>query len=310
VAFRLKRSDFRIMTTIAEYRILTVRQLVCVLAQNAQSVHRRLRDLQDAGLVLAQQRGHGRRRGRPEKIVSLTVAGVDALRSADMLSDDVPDESVTSKGIHCTQHQLLANWVQIHVSRIESVAAGLETRFLAAESPFLSADGSTLIADSALAGDGSKEHRFVPDGVFWIHCAEQDRTVLFFLEVDMGTEPLASPRRNRRDIRQKILNYQAYFQGKSYKRYEAECGRPLRGFRTLFVTAGTTRFAGVCQLVREMAPMDFIWVTEQKQLHESGVWGPIWARGGQMETDRQSILGSRRPSLYPKPTDLLPTSGS
>ncbi|MCK4342366.1 MAG: replication-relaxation family protein [Phycisphaerae bacterium] len=166
MAFRLKRGDFRIMTAIAEHRMLTVRQLVCVLAQNAQSVHRRLRDIQDAGLVLAQQRGHGRRRGRPEKLVSLSPAGTEALRSADVLGPGVPDESVTGKGIHCINHQLLVNWVQIQLAEVGSFVPGLETQFLAAESPFLLSqkDRRALVVDSAPSGNGAKEVRFVPDG--------------------------------------------------------------------------------------------------------------------------------------------------
>ena len=52
-------------------------------------------------------------------------------------------------------------------------------------------------------------HIMIPDGVFTI--SHQEKTLLFFLEVDMGTETLASTKQGTGDVRQKIINYQSLF---------------------------------------------------------------------------------------------------
>ena len=49
--------------------------------------------------------------------------------------------------------------------------------------------------------------KFIPDGVCTITNRDQEKTVLFFLEVDMGTESATSPKGDPTAIEQKILNY-------------------------------------------------------------------------------------------------------
>ena len=48
---------------------------------------------------------------------------------------------------------------------------------------------------------------FEPDAAFSIYDSNQNKTLLFFLEVDLNTETLAGPKRILTDIRQKIINY-------------------------------------------------------------------------------------------------------
>jgi hypothetical protein len=81
--------------------------------------------------------------------------------------------------------------------------------------------------------------------------AVEGKTLLFPLEVDCGTETLSSPQRDMTDIRQKILNYQWYFQNLKYKRYEAifETSH-LRGFHLLFLTKTAGRLAALSKLTQ------------------------------------------------------------
>jgi hypothetical protein len=82
-------------------------------------------------------------------------------------------------------------------------------------------DGRVITTDCSPIGRKTiREVRFTPDAVFAITNAVDSKTLLFFLEVDCGTETLSSPQRDMKDIRQKILNYQWYFQSFKYKRYE------------------------------------------------------------------------------------------
>lgn len=60
----------------------------------------------------------------------------------------------------------------------------------------------------------------IHDGVFIITDRESEKSLLFFLEVDMGTETLVNSNSKPIDVRQKIVNYQALFRAGQYKRYE------------------------------------------------------------------------------------------
>ncbi|MFA6175616.1 MAG: hypothetical protein WC765_03440, partial [Phycisphaerae bacterium] len=110
--------------------------------------------------------------------------------------------------------------------------------------------------------------------------------------VDCGTETLSSPQRDMSDIRQKILNYQWYFQSLRYKRYEGVLKVPfLHGFRVLFLAKTAGRLAALCKLTQEMEPSDFIWLTEQNRLFTDGAFAKIWVRGGNLQTAQRSIIG-------------------
>ena len=143
---------------------------------------------------------------------------------------------------------------------------------------------------------------FTPDGVLAVTHAGLGKTLLFFLEVDMATETLASPRRSEQDVRQKIINYQTYFHLQRYKHYESFWDCQLRGFRLLFLVHGQRRMVALCGLARRMPPSDFIWLTDRQSLLTQGVWGPIWVQGGQADRQRQSILGSKMPQPSPDPS--------
>ena len=132
---------------------------------------------------------------------------------------------------------------------------------------------------------------FIPDGVFSIRNEEISKTLLFFIEVDMGTETIASMDRETKDIRQKILNFQTLFHSSHYKRYEHIFDSKLNGFRLLFLTNTISRKAALCRLVREMPPSDFIWLTDQERMFSQGASAQIWARGGRYDDPPQSILG-------------------
>jgi len=134
--------------------------------------------------------------------------------------------------------------------------------------------------------------RFEPDATFSIYDSNQEKTLLFFLEVDLGTEILASPKRILTDLRQKILNYGICFDTQMYKRYERLWNCQLNGFRLLFLTDTPSQMSKICSLAREMQPSVFIWVTQKDRMFEDGISANIWARGGRLDTSPQSILGS------------------
>jgi len=295
MTLRLKTTDCEILKYLAEYRVLTVSQVAAVFHRSRQVVRRRLRDLEKGGFVELVGSELGRGRGRPESSLGLTERGIDVLKERSMLSQDVPYEKVLGDCLFGAGHQLLLNWFRIHLKEVERILPRLNIRVLAQNSPFLpkAQDGRIFITDhSPVPGSGMKDVKFTPDAVFATADSVGGKTCLFFLEVDRGTETIASPKRDMTDIRQKIIKYQWYFQSGGYKRYEEVFGANLRGFRLLFLTSTNGRLVALCKLTQEMEPSNFVWLTEFGRLFSDGASAEIWAKGGDLRAPQQSILGS------------------
>jgi hypothetical protein len=297
---------------MADHRILTVTQLAAIFEKSKHAIRRRLRDLESEGLVEVISQEYGRGRGRPESSLGLTGRAVDVLRSKGLVEQDIPNDKAMADELR-KDHQLLMNWFRIHLAQVERVLPRLTVKFLAHNSPYLpqGPDGPMSITDSSPVLDqGIQEVKFTPDAVFATCDSIEAKTCLFFLEVDRGTEIVASPRRAMTDIRQKIITYQFYFRSSRYKRYEEVFNCSLRGFRLLFLTHSLGRLKALCKLVQEMPPSDFIWLTECSRLFPEGASARIWARGGDLQGRPQSILGSlccRAPLVYrdkPRPDSV------
>jgi len=295
MSFRLIEKDCETLESIAEYRILTVSQIAAMFHKNRQVVRRRLRELEEKGLIEVASYEFGRGCGRPEKSMSLTKCGVDILKDKGLLCHEVPDEKVLVGKYFCVDHQLLLNWFRIHLNQIERVLPRITIKFLAHNSPFLpkGPNDHLFITDySPVPDSGEQGVKFTPDGVLGTCDSIQKKTCLSFLEVDCGTETLASPKRDMTDIRQKIINYQWYFETEGYKRYEEVFKRKLIGFRLLFLTSTYGRLVALCKLTREMFPTNFVYLTECSRLFPEGVSAKIWVKGGDLNGPQDSLLGS------------------
>ena len=294
MAFRLTPTDYEMLQIIAEYRTVTSPQLAGLLSRSKKGVRDRISKLIAEGLLEEATRGRGQHRGRPERVVFLSKSAVTILKERGFINPQVPSNDMIGGNLRCQNHQLLLNWVRIHLNYIETIVPGLKIRFMAHSSPFVPKEFLSVLLGAGPAAiyrraeDGT---RFKPDATFSICDSNQDKTLLFFLEVDLGTETLASPKRELTDIRQKILNYRICFDTQVYKQYERLWKCQLNGFRLLFLTDTSSRMSTLCSLVREMQPSDFIWIAQKDRMFEDGISADIWARGGRLDTSPQSILG-------------------
>jgi hypothetical protein len=256
----LNKNDRKLFGSIAQYKTLTVKQLSAISQRSFQVIRRRMRDLANEGLIATKMQGYGRSRGRPEDLVFLTEKGA-ALLGKDM----------------------------------ERTIPSLSIQFLFPTSPAPAGNsGETppLPESNPAKNPLKKFDQLIPDGVFSItHRETEGKTLLFFLEVDMGTETIASMDPVPKDIRRKILNYQELFRRGGYKIYESVFESKLNGFRLLFLANREARLISLCRLAREMPPSDFIWLTDQGRMFSHGLAAKIWARGGRHEDPPQSILG-------------------
>ncbi len=304
---RLAARDIHALRRVAELRVVAVRQLAVLGQRNIRALRRRLGAMAEAGLIVMTPRSFGKGRGRPERVLSLTGLGAKLLRERGVLDAETLDEMVTADSLHCVEHQLLVNELRVLLTQMERLMPAVSVQFLSPVSPLKGhhVKGWPVVRETLTAPKAPQgEITFVPDGVFCIRHAELDRMLLFFLEVDRGTETLASRKHGKGDVRQKIRNYQLYFATKAYKRYEQIWNCKVRGFRVLFLTNTHERRIALNKLVHQTQPSDFIWVTDETSLKSDGVWAPIWSRGGEVGGGLQSILGSRAPVPSPSPADV------
>ena len=298
MALKLSKNDFKLLEIIAEHRFLTIEQATWMAQRPKRCVYRCVQHLIKQGFLSPAKKDIGQNLGRPKTLLELTELGIDILKQKGLLSPDTPYQNIAAQTIHCPGHQMLMNWFRIYFKYVEKVLPSIRTCFLSHNSPFLPHDsfGRAFIADQAPAMENhdNQEVRFIPDGVLSITDAAQNLTILLFLEVDCGTETLASPKRDMTDVRQKILNYQSYFLSKRYIRYEKLWNCKLRGFHLLFLTNSQGRLTSMCRLAQEMGPEStcFVYLTEQSCLFNRGVTADIWAKAGNLTAPQESIFGS------------------
>jgi len=302
---RINRSDLRLLESIAEYRILLIHQLAIIHDRSIRPLRRRLILLEGQDLVVSGTQTLGKKRGRPERLISLSEGGIRLLKEKNMLSPDLPPDLVMAENIKDLEHHLFTNTFRVQLVQLQRDIPSMVMQYLSPTSPFQkrSTDGSPLIRERISSDDNDTlKVDFIPDGVFSIKDQSQGKTLLFFLEVDMATETLASPMNRMNDLRHKVLNYQTLFSKGRYKRYETIFKSPLKGFRLLFLAYTSKRMDSICRLVRDMSPSDFVWLTDRSSCLAQGAWSDIWVVGGRLDYPKRSILGSRKPepSIVPK----------
>ncbi len=288
--------DIKILSAIAEYKFLTIKQISILCQRSIQVIRKRLRDLSESRLVFIQDRVFGKGVGRREYVIIISNEGLSILKKKGILS--LHANYITDKTLSLVfvEHDLLVNWFLIHLIEMERTNSRFQVFILTTSSHNLTQGdfNRPLTMERFSNDDKSGEiYNMIPDGVFAITDKKTGKTLLFFLEVDMGTETLASLTQSPGDIRQKINNYQSLFRHGTYNRYSDIVNYKLNGFRLLFLTNSLSRMKSICQLAQSMPPSNFIWVTNQQTVFNKGVAAEIWARGGHYNKNPESILSKK-----------------
>ena len=291
---KLKKKERKLLSLIAIYKIITVGQLAAITQRSRQVIRKNLRFFKNDNLVETSVRGYGRGIGRPEEIIFLTEEAAKILKKEGLFSENAP--MITQKTIDSlsVDHNLLINWFYIHLIQMEKFVQDLLINPHAPGLVLKHQEKTYVFFDSRIriqTGDDFIE--FIPDGIFTIWHKGMGKSLLFFLEVDMDTESVASLDRNSKDVRQKVLNYQMLFRSGYYKRYGKIFNTNFNGFRLLFLVNDPSRLASLSRLVQEMQPSDFIWLTNQKKMFSDGLSAEIWNRGGKTDRPLLSIIGPR-----------------
>ena len=290
----ITKGDWELLRLIDSFKILTVSQLSTLSQRSRQVVRRRLRLLTEHEIISIIHRAYGNKRGRPEDLIQMTQSGQNTLHGNKNAKSLClwNDQSVTP---HMVNHELLVNWVLIQLIQVERQLQDLTLKYFTRYYSSVEQRHPKPSTVKIKLRNDQGEIDFIPDAVFVISNAESKKALLFFLEVDMGTETISSPKRGAQDIRQKIINYQGLFRSCHYKVYENYFKCRLNGFRLLFVANSQSRLIALCRLAKSMPPSDFIWLTDQDSIIKSGISGKIWSRGGKYDVPSESILGCKLP---------------
>lgn len=285
---RLTNRGIEVLKSLARHRLLSIEQLGILHFTGLRMARRERNKLDALGLIETIPRENLRKRGRREQLATLSEKGLERLKEKDIVEESVRFDQVSARGFKPTEHQLLLNWIDIHMSRLDHVNGDLETEFLSSVSPFLPPPREgmkTFLSDAVPAkSKRGKPRYFTPDGVFMIRSHQRGKSLLFFVEVDMDTEQNSI-------IVEKIQKYQIYFRSEGYKRYERYWKDEFKGFRLLFVVNTNVRLSKLSHLARRTPPSDFVWLADEDSLHAGGISDKIWFRGGRSDSPRESILG-------------------
>ena len=178
-----------VLQLIAQYGVLTVPQLARLTGRKQLAARKCVHKLIGAEIVYALPRPLGTKKGRPPEAYALTEAAVPALRDHRLVPKDVPDERLLTTS-EAVAHQLLLNWCRLAFARLLQRCHDLSGDFVSSTCPLLPChqDGKPWISDSVRVG--GRHVGLIPDAAFLISSQSQSKHLLFFLEVDMDTEPL------------------------------------------------------------------------------------------------------------------------
>ena len=305
MAFQFQQKDVETLAALAHFRLATADQMAYVRgAATRQTMRRSLKRLEDRHLIGSKTRNVGRGRGRPEKLFFLEDIGLGVLKSRGVVPSKAELSQVSGERIHCQDHQLLINWLEIHLHnlsvslsrlQVDTMSAGLPHSFRPSQT-----DGATKPSVRASFAGLRKAHT-VPDLVCRIGDSEQAKDLLFFIEVDMGSEPAASPKRAPNDFRQKIECYREYFRSGAYKQFGSVWDCEFHGFRLLVLSNTHSGASRLGRLIQEMRPSEFVWLTHETLLTDDGAGADIWSRGGRTDRPAESILGPMLSHASPLP---------
>ena len=295
----LSLRKLELLKLIAEYRVLLTAQVAFLSGTGQRAAEKATQMFRERGYLTFSHYEFEGNRGRPKGVCSLTERGVELLQKEGLIDVEIANQRMTGEEIVHVSHELLINWFRIYLLQIDIHIPDLHTEFISATTPFqpLNEDGRPMIADRVSSND--VDDGFIPDGVFSIRNEQQNKRLLFFLEVDRSTESIASTQ-NPVNISQKIRSYRSYFQTKDYKRYKKMWMEDLDGFRVLFLTNTPQRKESICGFLRTNSSLNFVWITDKEQMFRHGISASIWVKGGP-SSPPSSILGSTLAQELPLP---------
>jgi hypothetical protein len=261
---------------------LSASQITKLHFPNEKKARRRLRLLHNAGYLIRFGRPNLEAVGRGEYVYYLSSQGAEEIRE-----EKIPKRR--PKGLATIEHLLLLNDFRISLE-LACRGSQFSTAFIA-EYDKRDERARTFekrTTDWVVIPETKERVRFTPDGVFSIANTE-GKNVLFFLEIDRGSENLRSSGSNK-GFAERIAVYKRYMDSNGYSRYGEDFNYEFKGFRLLIVTSTQHRLEELKRIASEADSRGFVWLTVQQNITPETLFGPIWQVASTEDKELRSIV--------------------
>ncbi len=267
------KTTHQVLNTLADYRILTSAQLARHLLKSDQMTRRCLREMEQSKWIIPIILDSQGKKGRPQKTYIPSEEGLKQIPGVEARQPAPTPNQIP--------HQIALNWIRILVHELDPKKKQFLVTTLAPNSllkcsikPWLSISGS---------------NRLVPDAILCLEYRPEKRKLLFFVEMDMGTEVQKSTQGHTNNLNHKIHNYAKTLADGKYRHLDNAFDAHFKGFRVLLIANSQSRLDQINGLVESMSNTGFIWTTSLEKLQSETMAAPVWFSAGKLPL--QSILG-------------------
>jgi DNA-binding MarR family transcriptional regulator len=243
---------------IQRYRFLTIGQYARIASLNHDTATKQLRRFEERGLLGYFGNTGIRGYGKTPKVYFLTRKGFELLRR----ESEIPPELIGNY----KEVKVESRWSPQMYHRLRTVDLMISAECAVKKRPQLSMVATfleylrvrrgnhvTRETTDYVAGEETAENRIIPDAALILENIETKKRALFFVEMDMATEPIVSriTRDTRHTIQQKLRQYDRYLKSLRYKETYAAYG-DFRSFTLLFVTLSAERVNNIRRDMQEL----------------------------------------------------------
>jgi len=291
---QITERDLAVILSVYKHRYLTGGQIQTLHFPSETVRNRRLKRLIDHGFLKPFEILN-----IPFRLFRLTKKGADLVAyTLEVSTEDLlwKPNAKDPKDYYFMRHFVATNDFRITLTRAcEARDDGLTLRGFIPENygaKHLSGKVTKYIKDVAFdIHDPREQISHTPDSVFCL--GKGDRSALFFLEIDRGTEVLSN---RDKGVLKMIRFFLGYAKDGTFSGYAEDFkAEPFKTFRVLIVTTSAKRLQNMRQASTSLPPdvhqkLRFFWGTTFDDITPSSIFTPIW-RSMNSQDDKVYKLG-------------------
>jgi hypothetical protein len=290
-AYKFQERDGDILRDIYKHRYLSISQIQRLHFPSLQTAYRRMRALAQLNLIATFSVPNIN-----EAIFGLKSKGLDLLCSVEGVErSDLKwsDGAGKPKDYYFMRHFLAINDFRITL-RESCKLHGIELLGFIPDYFGERNDkgvGEKYIKDMILDKAAKREQvSHTPDGVFALR--KGDKQLLFFLEIDRGTEVIGDPNVG---VLKSLRFYIGYLLENKYQRYAKDFGgTDFRGFRVMFVTTTQARLQNIrtaCNAL-DVPPKakQFVWLAPAEKITDRTLLQSVWVSADSTDPTTYSVV--------------------
>lgn len=290
-AYKFQERDGDILRDVYKHRYLSVSQIQRLHFPSLQTAYRRMRALAQLNLVASFSVPNIN-----EAIFGLKSKGLDLLSSVEGVerSDLKWQESAgTPKDYYFMKHFLAINDFRITLRescKLHDIELlGFIPEYYGERNE--KGIGEKYIKDMIQDKSPKREQvSHTPDGVFALK--KGDKQLLFFLEIDRGTEVIGDPNVG---VLKSLRFYIGYLMENKYQRFTKDFGgRDFKGFRVLFVTTTQARLQNIRTACNSLdvppKAKQFIWLAPTERITDQTLLQSIWVSADTADQTTYAIV--------------------